>query len=332
MKTNSLLAGILTAGLALGLAALPAAASAQIAGATGKVLDEAGNPVAGAEVVLSNPDNVGTTRLTTNEKGEYATIGIPPVDYQIRATKGDLVGQIDRIKLGLGAPTAVPDIILKPAAGGAAGDAAAPAEMSPEEIEAINKRNTEMKLAFDGAQADVAAGNYAAALTKLDTVAATIPDCDVCYVQMGDIQMRHLKDLAAAEAAFKKAIELKPGAYEPYAALASIYNSQQKFDLATEMGAKASELMAASGSTDPGAVLNQGIILWNQGKTAEAKAQFQRASELDARNADAHYWLGMALVNEGSMPEAAKHMEEYLKLAPTGENADTAKAILESVK
>ena len=34
-------------------------------------------------------------------------------------------------------------------------------------------------------------------------------------------------------------IELKPDAYEPYGALAQIYNSQQKFDLANEMSAKA---------------------------------------------------------------------------------------------
>ena len=51
-----------------------------------------------------------------------------------------------------------------------------------------------------------------------------------------------------------------------------------------------------------------------------------------ARNADAHYWLGMALVNEGNMAEAGKHMQEYLTLAPNGENAATAKAILDSVK
>jgi tetratricopeptide (TPR) repeat protein len=224
----------------------------------------------------------------------------------------------------------VPDIVVRPGAG--AGAEAPPAGMSNEEIEAINKRNAEMKAAFDGAQADVAAGNFSAAITKLETVVTTMPECDVCYIQIGDIHLRNTKDLAAAEAAFKKAIEINPNAHEPYGALASIYNSQQKFDLANEMSAKAAELMAASGSTDPIAFLNQGIILWNQGKTVEAKGQFQRATELDPNNANAHYWLGMALVNEGNMAEAGKHMQEYLKLAPNGENADTAKAILESVK
>ena len=34
--------------------------------------------------------------------------------------------------------------------------------------------------------------------------------------------------------------------------------------------------------------------------------------------ADAHYWLGMARVNQGKLPDAKKPFEEYLKLAPDG--------------
>jgi outer membrane protein assembly factor BamD (BamD/ComL family) len=40
----------------------------------------------------------------------------------------------------------------------------------------------------------------------------------------------------------------------------------------------------------------------------------------------------MATVNEGKLPEAAKHFEEYLKLAPTGQYAEQAKSILASIK
>ena len=34
------------------------------------------------------------------------------------------------------------------------------------------------------------------------------------------------------------------------------------------------------------------------------KAQFAKAVKLDPKIADAHYWLGMALVNQGKLPEA----------------------------
>ena len=40
----------------------------------------------------------------------------------------------------------------------------------------------------------------------------------------------------------------------------------------------------------------------------------------------------MAWVNEGKLPEAGKEMTEYLKLSPTGDHADVAKAILAQIK
>ena len=42
--------------------------------------------------------------------------------------------------------------------------------------------------------------------------------------------------------------------------------------------------------------------------------------------------LRMARVNEGDMPGAKASFEQYLKLAPTGQHAETAKGILASIK
>ena len=98
------------------------------------------------------------------------------------------------------------------------------------------------------------------------------------------------------------------------------------------MSAKATELGGAAGGGDANAVFNQGIILWNQSKIAEAKVQFEKATKLDPKLADAFYWYGMSLVNEGKLPEAKAPFTEYLKLAPTGQYADTAKAILATIK
>ncbi len=328
MKTKTLFASLLVAGLALAIAAVPAPALAQVGGVTGKVVDEAGKPVADAEVLISNPQNVGTTKLKTNSKGEYAAIGIPPTDYQIKASKGNLAGRVDRIRIGLGGPTQIPTITLH--AGGPAGAAPA-APVSPEEAEKINKQRQEMEAAFKSAQAAADAGNLDEALAQFNTVAAGTPNCDLCYMQIGQVQLKK-KDTAAAEAAFKKAAEINPNNSAPYSALASLYNSEKKFDEANQMSAKATALMSAAGGSDPTAYLNQGIILWNQGKIPDAKAQFQKASELDPSNPDAHYWLGMSFVNEGNMAEAGKHMQEYLKLAPSGQYAETAKAIVDSNK
>ena len=82
------------------------------------------------------------------------------------------------------------------------------------------------------------------------------------------------------------------------------------------------------------ALFNQGVILWNGGKIAEAKKQFEAAIAANPNHAESHYQLGMTLVNEGTpaaLTAAATEFETYLKLAPTGANAATAKAVLGSL-
>jgi Flp pilus assembly protein TadD len=328
MKTKRFIAAVAAAGFLLALTALPAVAFAQQGGLMGKVVGPDGQPVADAEILVNNPTNVGGYKYKTNAKGEYVGVGIPSGDYQIKATKGNMTGMIPRIQIGRGATTPMPTITLQ---AGGSGRGAAPTAASAEEAEKINKQRAEMLVKFKDAQAMADAGNFDAALTAFNAVAATMPDCDLCYLQIGQVNLKK-KDEAAAEKAYLKAIEINPENAAPYAALASIYNGQKKFDEANKMGSKATELMAASGGGDPQAYVNQGIIFWNQSKTPEAKAQFQKAAQLDPKNADAHYWLGMALVNEGAAADAVTHMKEYLALAPTGQYADTAKAILDSLK
>ena len=48
--------------------------------------------------------------------------------------------------------------------------------------------------------------------------------------------------------------------------------------------------------------------------------------------ADAHYQLGMVLLNEGKMPEATAALETYVKLAPNGQFAAQAKALIAQLK
>ena len=172
---------------------------------------------------------------------------------------------------------------------------------------------------------------------------AAVPNCAECYANIGTVQGQ-AKKYDEAEAAYKKAIELKPDFAEAYNGLANVYNAAKKFDLAAEASKKAMELAtapAAGGAPGaPGAApaapsasqtFNQGVILWNAGKIPEAKAAFEAAVKADPNMADARYWLGMSLVNAGTpeaMKEAKPHFEAYLKLSPTGQYADTAKAIV----
>ena len=67
-------------------------------------------------------------------------------------------------------------------------------------------------------------------------------------------------------------------------------------------------------------------------KVAEAKKQFEAAVAANPGHAEAHYQLGMALINEGNLQAAGAEFEKYLELSPNGPNAATAKGILSTIK
>jgi len=135
------------------------------------------------------------------------------------------------------------------------------------------------------------------------------------------------KQFDDAAAKFTHTIELNPDCVECYYNLATVYNAQKKYDQAVAASERGTELATASGrpeSRSADAIFNQGVILWNAGKLADAKKQYELALKVDPSHAESHYWLGVALVNEGNTAGAADQFDTYLKLAPNGLNAASA--------
>ena len=319
-----------TVAIALVGAALPVLAQG-VAGLRGRVVDEAGKPVAGAEVVLEFVGDLKQSyKVVTSGNGEWVKTGMiaTPGSWTITVTSGKKTGVLPGVRNKIGEMTRVADIALSETA---AAVSKAPSGMSAEEIAKRNKRQTELEALFNATNAAFDAGNYDEALAKLQAIVKEVEKCAACYAKMGDVYLKK-NDAKEAEAAYLKAIEIDPAQASPYAALATIYNEQKKFDEATKMGAKATELMSASGGTDATALFNQGVIFWNQGKAAEAKAEWEKALKLDPKMVDAYYYLGMANLNLGKIPEAKTAFNEYLKQAPAGPHAATVKAILDTIK
>ena len=313
--------------VALTLAAAPAAA--QTGQIKGKVVDAQGNPVVGAKVLIYNLQTNRPLETKTDKKGEYIQVGLSPGEYKLTVSKDALsVDKSIKVSLDMG----VHDIKLVP--GGATG--------SKEDIAKAKAKSDLMNKTFNEGVALSNEGKTDEAVAKFQEIIAVIPNCPECYANIGTVQAQ-AKKYDEAEAAYKKAIEVKPDFADAYNGLANVYNAMKKFDQAAEMSKKALDLAAATpgapgaapAAPNASAIFNQGVILWNAGKIPEARAQFEQAVKLDANLADARYWLGMALVNAGtpeSMKEAKPHFEAYIKLAPTGVNVETAKAILASIK
>jgi tetratricopeptide (TPR) repeat protein len=300
------------AAIAVLATALPVAAQGII---QGTVKDDKGQPVDGAKIVIEQTE--GVTRhfeTKTNKKGEFIQIGLPSANYKVTAEKEKLGTASATTRTSARGPSQVNLII----GGGPANDAT------------VAAKTAELRKTFDEGVAAGRAGNYDESIAAFNRALLINPKCQDCYYNIGYAHVQK-KEFDKAEENYKKAIEVKPDYAEAYNGLANIYNTQRKFDLAAEASAKAAELTAAAagglGGANADSLYNQGVILWNQGKIADAKKQFEAAIAASPDHAESHYQLAMALVNEGNLSGAASEFDTYLKLAPNGPNAAQAKAL-----
>jgi tetratricopeptide (TPR) repeat protein len=302
---------------ALFVLTLVSVASAQTGMLKGRVLDAKEAPVEGAKVTITAKGMKSTREVKTNKKGEFVQIGLFPGEYSITAEKDGAAGTITtRVAIGEN-----PEVRVKVGRAGPSPEVAAKAA-------ALQK-------SFDEGVAMSKAGDFDGSIVKFNEAIAQAPNCHDCYYNIGYAYAQK-KEWDKAEVAYKKATELKPDYAEAWSGLANAYNTQKKLDLALEASANAAKYSGATGDGGGGgsasSLYNQGVILWNQAKYAEAKEKFEAAAKADPSYSDAHYRLGMANLNLGDMPGAAAAFEGYLKAAPTGEYAEQVKGILASIK
>jgi tetratricopeptide (TPR) repeat protein len=315
MAFRRLVPGVLSAAVVLAVAAT---ASAQTGVVRGKVVDAQGAPVEGAKVTISAKSVKNAREVKTNKKGEFVQVGLFPGDYTITAEKEQLKATQDtKVSIGDNPPL---EFRLAPAAGGNAEMAAKAAALQ--------------KLFEEGVEFSKA-GKFDESIGKFNEALVQLPNCADCYYNIGFANSQK-KDWAAAETAFKKAIELKADHCAAWAGLANVYNIQNKTDLALEATGKSSSCGGAPGATGGGAdangLYNQGVILWNAQKFDLAKEKFDAATKADPKFAQAWYLLGKANINLNDFAGAVTAFEGYLQAAPTGEHAEEVKKNIEQLQ
>ena len=294
--------------IALSIAAPALAQSTMV---RGKVIDAKQQPVPNVTILVESLDGSGRKLTTkTDKRGEFVQLLTASGMYRVTANEPKVGSASNDTKVVLGKVSEM-TIVLAPAT--AANDSAKAAEL---------------KKAFEEGVTASRAGQHDAAIEKFTAALAISPACFDCQFNIG-VALMAKKDEKGAEEAWKKALEMKPDYAEPLNALSTLYNNQKRFDEAAAMSAKAA---AGGGSGGADATFNQGIILWNQGKIAEAKVKFEETIKMNATHADAHYQLGMALLNEGKLTEAVTEFETYVKLAPDGQYATQAKGMIAQLK
>ena len=317
MKRFLVAGGLIVAGLLLA-----SEARAQGTGtARGKVLDDKGQPVEGAAILLEYQGGVTRKHTTkTSKKGEFTQVGLQPGGYRVTATKEGYQGGYVDVRVGLGEATYLPDIKLTSAA------AARTAAAGGAETE---KANAELRQMVKDAQALAAAGKSdeaIAAFQALLTHNIAVPE--EVHFRIGQLQAEK-KDWAAAEASYQKVLELKPGHSGATVELANVYQISGQKDKAAALMAQAT----AGGEGDANVQYSTGVLHINAGRQDEAAAAFKRAIAIDPNHAESYYHLGTIALNQNNIPEAIADLEKYLSLNPTNtQNMATAQALIKALK
>ena len=348
MRTLTL-RGMFTLAFVLALSTATSYAQSHV---SGKVVDAENKPVQGAVILFDMKDRAMKRETKTDKKGEYLFIGLPTGDYTMTASKDGLT---DSVTTSIsGAAKAKVDFKLQPAttvtkkAVGTGLEAAGSGNLASSERPKDKNEYAELQATAAAAIEAFKANRHDEAVTKLTEVVAKMPACADCYMYLG-VSLFETQKLPEAEAAFKKSVELQPSV-EGYTALVRYYNSQKDFDKAAEMGKKAAELAAAPVPPPPAAgaaaggaatapppptpgassetAFNQGAILWNAKKYAEAKPMFEAAVKANPENAEAQYMLAMSSLNVGDIAAARSAFQNYLKVAPNGPKAAEVKTFL----
>jgi len=352
------LSRILPFALAAVLIAVPFFGQAQNGTITGRVLDRDGKtPLAGAQILIDQlATNAGrvvvreTLQTKTGRDGRYTLSGLYIGRVRVSVvqnnqrimTLGDAIG--DELYLATGVDTVANFDLSKapeaPPAGAAAANTPAAPKTDQERDELRKKLEEEaaksgvMYKAFEEGKTAFAAKNYDEAITKFKSALEKMPvpppakTADVIWANLATTYDAK-KDYVESEAAYKKAIEANPleSAYHVNLSLAQIANGKTEESQASIE--KAAQLNPASAGM---AYYNMGAHLINRNQPKDAVTYFKKAIDKDPMYANAYYQLGITLIGDNQNAEAMTYLAKYLELVPTGQDADTAKLLIEELK
>jgi tetratricopeptide (TPR) repeat protein len=290
-------------------------ASAQTGTARGKVVDEAGKPVADAAVTMELQG--GMTRkfqTKSNKKGEYTQVGMQPGQYRVSAAKDGFVGSYVESRISLGEPTYLPDLKLVPKA------------VAQAAVE--DKSMAELKGGFDKANALMNEGKLDEAEAEYRALIAKNPAVPQLHHNLA-ILLSKKKDMAGAEASYLKAIEVKADYDEGYVGLSNLYLSHNQPDKAVALLTKA----LAARPDDAKLNFQLGFAQFTAGDYDSAVAALKKAESLDAANPEVHYYLGTIALSRNEKAECAARLEKYLSMNPTNaQNVTVGQGLLQACK
>jgi tetratricopeptide (TPR) repeat protein len=271
----------------------------------GEVTDESGQPIPGVTIKAELPERGGSTSLKSDKKGRWVLGGIVAGAWNL-----DFVAEgyaTRRIKVPLPAESA----------------RLAPLKVSlvksgpPPELVAASKRAEEL---YQAGKFEEARAEFLKLMQMRPELAPTVNQrIGFSYIQE--------KNYAKALEYLDKVLQAEPGN-------AQIRAIAAQAALEGGMPDRARELLAsldASQIANPDLLFNMGVNFLNAGDTPTAIDYFTKTIGADPRYVDAYYRRALGYLGQGKTAEARADFQKVVELQPEGDMATMSKKALEQI-
>jgi len=305
--------------------------------------DEAGNPIAGAQMEILNAASDEKRVVTTDAEGAFHSPNLSGGSYRLTLTGADgkVLFRIDDVPAKEGSVTDVDFDLAKLKAQQAKQEAAREeVRKQNEAIENENERIRKLNALLGQAAQQKRDQQYADAVATMEEAAALDDSHDIVFGSLADAYNLD-KKFPQAESAYRKALSLtaaNSGNLAIYhAGLALALLQQNKLE---SSAAECKTLVPLDSALASQCYFNQGAVLTNQGNSEAAVQAFDSSIAADPNRADAYYQKGVNLFARATLgkdnrmvpaPGTAEALNKYLQLDPDGKYAQSAKDLLGSL-
>jgi len=286
----------------------------------GTVVDQSGNPIKHARLILVTYNYDRQAGAFSNDDGKFIFERLREGNYQLEvsasgcATRQEQVNLFStsrnlRIVMSPARPEALPekdDSVVSTAT------LTVPEKAREEYAKALRaEKNKEMK----------------AALKHLDKALQLFPQYAAAYAAKGFLLLEEQKT-AEAETAFLKALEIDPNLPDAWLGLGRTRNSESRFAEAESL------LLKARSANGDSWQLNYELGRACSGlkKSEEAEKYLRKARAAAPSYPPVYYLLAQVLLSLDRPLEAVPEMEAYLRIAPEGSTADKVRDLIRRIK
>ncbi len=287
----------------------------------GTVVDENGNPVEGAVIVVESLTSKTKLEGKSDRKGHFAVAGMGTGMWRITASKPGYMSSSTDMYVRQLAPNPPITFTLKKITG----------------LAALATDETSMKL-FDEGNKLIEAGQYDEALKVFEEFLIKYPQIHQVHLNIGTCYLKK-DDLDKAEAEFKLVLEKTIEVYGDYkkdtaaslrafAGLGEIYLKRNDLETARKYFTQALEVSPE----DEVAAYNVAEILFSHQNVDEAIRFYELAIKIKKDWSKPYHKLGLAYLNKGDFEKALENLRKFLEIDPNSPEAPTIKNIIEAVE